>query len=150
MSGNFARRVSATVKDMHGDLIKGATVSWFINGNEAGSAVSSDGYSSIETTDPKAIVSVKAEYGGQSKGPILLAQNQDAWNFVFAVDIHPEWREFPMKHFPAIVGIVFILIAVVLVFVFPGPSPLQTHVILAMFSLGGGGFGGEIAGLHQD
>jgi hypothetical protein len=51
-----------------------------------------------------------------------------------------------MKHFPALAGIFFILLAVILVFVFDNPNRLQTQVVLAMFALGGGGFGGEISG----
>ena len=51
------------------------------------------------------------------------------------------------KHFPAFVGIFFVLIAIILAFSFPEPTPLQIRVILAVLSLGGGAFGTEISGM---
>ncbi len=51
-----------------------------------------------------------------------------------------------MKHFPAIVGIVFILLTVILAMTIQHPSPFQIHVMLATLALGAGGFAGEFAG----
>ena len=51
------------------------------------------------------------------------------------------------KHFPALIGIAFVVIAIVLAFAFSSPSPLQVHIILAVLSLGGGAFGTEISGM---
>ena len=65
-------------------------------------------------------------------GPIRLRRERDS---------------FMSKHFPASVGICFVLIATALTFSFSDPTALQTHVILAMFSLGGGAFAAEIPGI---
>lgn len=54
---------------------------------------------------------------------------------------------FMKDHFPALIGIGFVLIAVVLAFAFPAPTPLQVHILLAVLSLGGGAFASEIPGL---
>lgn len=56
-------------------------------------------------------------------------------------------NKFMKKHFPAFVGIFFVLIAIILAFSFPEPTPLQIRVILAVLSLGGGAFGTEISGM---
>lgn len=54
---------------------------------------------------------------------------------------------FMKEHFPAIIGIAFVVIAIVLGFSFPNPSSLQIRIILAVLSLGGGAFGTEISGM---
>jgi len=50
------------------------------------------------------------------------------------------------RRFGTVVGIAFILIATALAFLVSEPTALQTRIILAIFALGGGGFGSEIAG----
>jgi len=142
----FSRRVSATAKDLNGELIKGVDFNWFVNGESAGTGKTSEGHSTIEVLDANAVISVSAVFGGTTKGPVVLANDQTLYSFIFETTIHSSREQFAMKHFPAIIGIVFILLAVVLVFVFGKPTALQTHVVLALFALGGGGFGGEIAG----
>ncbi len=54
-----------------------------------------------------------------------------------------------MKHFPALIGILFVVIAIALAFTFSNPNSLQVRVILAVLSLGGGAFASEIPGLLQ-
>jgi hypothetical protein len=51
-----------------------------------------------------------------------------------------------MKHFPALVGIIFVLLALAYAFAFQKPTPPQVYFLLALCSVAGGGFGGEIAG----
>ena len=51
-----------------------------------------------------------------------------------------------MKHFPALIGVLFILLGLGLAFYFGCPNTLQQRLVLATFALGAGGFGGEIAG----
>jgi hypothetical protein len=144
-SPGFARRVAATIRDSNGDLIKGASITWWVNGIEVGSAVSADGHSSIEV-GPQDEVAVGGFYGDRSFGPEKLANDQQAYEFRVPIETHPMWRQFFMKHFPAIIGIVFMLLAIALVVSLSHPTPLQAQLILATFALGGGGFAGEIAG----
>jgi hypothetical protein len=144
MPSDFARRISVTVVDSNGESIPGATIAWYLNDTDAGSATG--GRSSLEVFDSSAAVSVRAIVGNEVQGPVKLAASQDNFEFRFDLQLHSQWWQFMMKHFPAIVGIVFILLALTLTFSFQTPTPLQVHVLLAMFALGGGGFGGEIAG----
>jgi hypothetical protein len=51
------------------------------------------------------------------------------------------------RHFPAVIGIFFVGISIILAFVFTNPNTLQTKIILAVLSLGGGAFGTEISGM---
>jgi hypothetical protein len=145
MPEDFSRRVSANASDVNGDLIPDATIEWYVNDAFAGSGDGA-GHSSIEVLDSSATIAVKAKVGDLVQGPVKLGPQQAEYNFHFDREVHPRWRSFVMKHFPALVGIVFILLALALVFTFQKPTPLQVHVLLALFALGGGGFGGEIAG----
>jgi hypothetical protein len=142
----FARRIAVTARDSNGELLKGVSISWSVNGTTVGGGIQSDGHCSIELHDASAVVAVTATYDGHTLGPVILAQGLDAYEFEFDLVIHPKWKQFFMKHFPAIIGIAFILLAVLLGFVYQAPTPLQTHILLGLFSIGGGGFGGEIAG----
>jgi hypothetical protein len=54
-------------------------------------------------------------------------------------------QPFAQKHFGAIAGIVFILIALALGFSFQNPTALQRQLILVTLSLGGGAFSLEFA-----
>ncbi len=142
--GSLPRRVAVFAKDRYGRPIPEVNFSWQINGNDAGS-INNSSQSNIDIADKEATFSITAVYKGKKK-TVTLDNSQTSYTFYFGVSVFPYWRDFFMKHFPAVVGIVFILIAVTLAFVFPEPNNLQRHLILAMFSLGGGGFGGEIAG----
>jgi hypothetical protein len=57
------------------------------------------------------------------------------------------WAQLMEAHFPAYVGIFFIIVTIVLAFTFSSPTALQTHIILAVLSLGGGAFASEISGM---
>jgi hypothetical protein len=144
---SFPRRITVRVVDRSGFQIPDATIQYWING-EGPLTATGHGQANIELADDlgAASVSVKATYEGVEQGPTVLSADQSEWRFQFDTDIYPLWRGFIMKHFSALVGIFFILLALVLVFVFDSPTPLQTHLVLAMFALGGGGFGGEVAG----
>ncbi|MGD0950767.1 MAG: hypothetical protein ABSA52_25580 [Candidatus Binatia bacterium] len=53
------------------------------------------------------------------------------------------------RHVPLAVGVVLLLIALALAFTFGTPNPLQTRLILATASLGGGAIATEIPGMLQ-
>lgn len=147
MADAFSRRVSVTATDKNRERIAGAVFQWYVNGVTGGEGNSDGGFSSYEVLDPAATISVSATVAGVTQGPEKLDAATPEYEFRFLEKVvHPLWRQFFMKHFPAFVGIVFILLALALVFIFPNPQPLQKHLILAVFALGGGGFGGEIAG----
>jgi hypothetical protein len=147
MSSQYPRSIHVTARDANGELLRGAAFEWYVNGQPAGGVLNSDGHTDITPTNSNGTVRVDVSYPGQKTQTVTLALAQNAWNFPFPeVEQNPNWRQFAMKHFPAIIGIVFIVAAVVLVFAFSNPNPLQTHIVLALFALGGGGFGGEIAG----
>lgn len=143
----FVRRIKATARDLNRELLTGAKIYWYVDNEPAGSGSNVEGSSTLEIESPHAVVSVAAEYSGRRTNPVRLSQEQTLYEFTFNVESHPRWSTFTMKHFPALVGIVFILIGVALSFLFPCASSLQTRLILAMFALGAGGFAGEIAGL---
>jgi hypothetical protein len=140
----FTRRIDVRGTDRHGHPLRGVVFDWFVDGEHVGTAAT-NGQASIEIDSSAAIVAITAQFDGE-KMSIRLAPDQTFYTFLFDVSAYPYWREFGMKHFPALVGIAFILLASVLAFAFREPNDLQRHVILAMFALGGGGFGGEIAG----
>lgn len=146
MNNSFSRRIDVTARDSNGELVRGADFEWFVGCESVGSGHQSDGHSCLEVSDPNASVAVSAILDGERKPAVTLAHDQNFYEFVFDVAIHPTWKDFAMKHFPALIGIFFILLAVVLAFVFQEPNTLQTRILLATFALGGGGFGGEIAG----
>jgi hypothetical protein len=146
MTAPFARRIDVKAKDKNGDLIPGVAFEWRAGDVGAGEAPSTDGHVSFELTDPNAVVSVKATFEGESQAKKLVV-GQTSYEFRFAeVEVNPQWRSFVMKHFPALIGIAFILLTVVLAVEMRDPTAFQQHVILATLSLGAGGFGGEIAG----
>src|SRR5262245_50551408 len=122
MANPFPRRISISVKDANGDLLRGASVLWFVGDTPVGEGIEIDGHASLEIQDPDVVVSVKATYEGCTQGPVMLAVDQTTYEFRFDVVAHPLWRQFAMKHFAALVGIAFVLLAVVLVFVFKNPT----------------------------
>jgi hypothetical protein len=142
----FPRRISVNVLDASGEPIPGAEITWYVNGVNAGAGIRANGRSTLDVLDSSAKVAVQALYRGALIGPVKLAQDQQSYDFEFPVTIHPRWREFAMKHFPALIGVFFILLTLILAFVFGCPNTLQSRLLLATFALGAGGFGGEIAG----
>jgi hypothetical protein len=54
-------------------------------------------------------------------------------------------QPFAQKHFAAIAGIAFVLLALVLAFAFDNPTRLQRQLILVIVALGGGAFSLEFA-----
>jgi len=145
MTSNLPRRIDVFARGKYGFLLSGTRFDWFFGGMKAGHS-NSEGKASFETPNQKILIAVSAKYKGQTRGPVTLHESQNSYTFTFDEVVFPIWRDFLMKHFPAIIGIFFILLAVSLAFVFTDPTELQHRLILAMFALGGGGFGGEIAG----
>src|ERR1700724_905436 len=139
MSTVFDRMVNVSIKDGNDEPLVGSRVEWFLDGKLAGTNTETDGHASITLKDRAAAISIRVSYPGQPTQEVKLAATQDFWEFKFEnIILHARWRTFMSKHWPAIVGILFILLAVVLVFVFNKPTALQTHVILGMVALGGG------------
>jgi hypothetical protein len=143
----FDREILVFVRDADGYLVEDATISWTKDGKPAGRIDHSDGRGAITVKDRKAVFQVTVEYENEKDSRILAVDQPDC-TFVFP-NLHTRigWRRTMEKHFPAIIGVAFVLLAVVLAFSFGSPNPLQTHVILAVLSLGGGAFGTEISGI---
>jgi hypothetical protein len=156
----FARQILVNVRDGDGLLVPGATIKWTENGKDRGSIDDSDGHGTLTITDRKSTVEVTvevpAEYHEEPKSRLLAAEQENC-EFVYP-NIHvnpinpppplpPTWSEIMKQHFPAVIGVGFVLIAIFLAFAFANPSPLQIHIILAVLSLGGGAFGTEISGM---
>jgi hypothetical protein len=51
------------------------------------------------------------------------------------------------RHLPLIVGLAPFAVAAALAFTFGSPTPLQSRIILGIFSLGGGAIATEIGGM---
>jgi len=145
----FNRQVLVYVRDADNHLVEGSTIKWKENGQDRGSIDPSDGHGTLTPVHQKSIVEVTVEYDGLQPETRTLAADQNNCTIVFpSLHLHPTtWTQIMEKHFPAFAGIFFILIAIILAFVFSNPNPLQIHIILALFSLGGGAFGSEIPGL---
>lgn len=141
---SFPRRIDVRAVDRYGQPLRGVVFDWYVGGVHAGTTTT-DGQANLEIDNKSAIVAITARHDDQTRS-IKLAPDQAAFTFSFDANAYPYWREFGMTHFPALAGIVFIVLAVILAFAFSEPTDLQRHLILAMFALGGGGFGGEIAG----
>lgn len=143
----FNRQVLVYVRDADNHLVEGANIKFKEDGVDRGGVDNSDGHATYTLLREKGIVEVSFEYHGLGDTKRLAVEQQD-WTFVLP-DLHvtPTWRNVMEKHFPAIIGVLFILVATILAFTFSSPSALQTHVILAVFSLGGGAFGSEISGM---
>ncbi|MEI9996405.1 MAG: hypothetical protein WDM91_17540 [Rhizomicrobium sp.] len=141
----FSRRIAVRALDASGALIKGTKFQWFLNGQDGGESSYTDGLSSYELMSD-AVVSVRSEYDGIVLGPVTLSSDQTWYDFHFDLTVRPTWLETVVKQLPAIVGLALILLVVVLGFAFANPSPIQTHILLAVLSIGGGAFGGVISG----
>jgi hypothetical protein len=143
----FDRKVIVFVRDADNHLVEDSTITWTRNDKPGGKIDHSEGRGEITVTNEKDKIEVCAEYQDK-KEKRLLALDQTSCTIVFH-DLHtrPGWRVIMEKHFPAFIGIAFILIAVVLTFSFSSPNSLQIHVILAVLALGGGAFGTEISGM---
>jgi hypothetical protein len=145
VNASFPRRLALEARDSNGELLAGTSFSWLLDGVPGGEAKDTDGHCSIEVTNPSVVITASASYPGQEAKSVTLAGDLQVYRFTYPVRLHPRWSYFAMKHFPGLVGIFFVLLAVALVFVFKDPTALQTRVLLGLFSLGGGGFGGEFA-----
>lgn len=143
----FNRQVLVHVRDADNHLVDGATIKWKVDGKDRGRIDNSDGNGTITILDQNGIVEVTVEYDGHSETRQLALEQADC-NIVLP-DVHmtTTWKNIMERHFPAVIGIFFILVAIILGFAFSHPSPLQIHIILAVLSLGGGAFGTEISGM---
>lgn len=139
------RTIVISVCDRAGHPLPGATVSFTVNGTPAGTAKNTKAGGLIQLSDRQAVVAVSALYLGQTLGPITLAQNKDSYTFQFPnVEVGGSFME---RHFPLVVGVALLLIALALAFTFGTPNSLQTRLILATASLGGGAIATEIPGM---
>jgi hypothetical protein len=143
----FNRQVQVYVRDADNYPVVGANIKFREDGVDRGGVDNSNGQATYTLLNEKGIVEVSFEYNGDHDTKRLALEQQD-WTFILP-DVHvvPTWRRIMEKHFPAVIGVVFILIATILAFAFSNPSALQTHIILAVFALGGGAFGSEISGM---
>jgi hypothetical protein len=142
----LGRTIVIPVRDRAGRPLPGATVSFTVNGKPAGTAKNTNAGGLIQLSDRQAVVTVSASYHGETMGPITLAQNADHYTFQFDIDVGGPFME---RHVPLAVGVVLLLIALALAFTFGTPNPLQTRLILATASLGGGAIATEIPGMLQ-
>ena len=154
MSGKtFDRVIIVNVLDADRHVVEGATIEWTKNGVPYGKIEHSNGHGTLTLKDRRAIIGVTATFEGRTETRTL-AIDQPGCDIEFA-DLHlqptpqPEPKPEPLirKHFAALVGIMFVLIAIALAFTFSKPNVLQTRIILAVLSLGGGAFAQEIPGL---
>jgi hypothetical protein len=141
----MARTLVVSAYDLNGMPCQGCQFELFLDGKLAGTAEHTDG-KTMFTIEGEAQISVTAAFRDQTTGPIKLSSTQDCYEFCFDVVLAPTWRNIVATYFPAIIGIVFMLLALVMAFVFKTPTPLQIHILLALFAIGGGGFGGQVAG----
>lgn len=138
------RRINVFAEDLDRNKIPQTTFVWFIDGEKAGT-VTNNSQGSIEIPNDEAIITIEAHYKGKME-TVTLDKSITSHIFSFNTRIYPQWKIFLMAHFSAVVGIIFVLLAIILSFSFSKVTSLQHHIILATLSLGGGGFGGEIAG----
>jgi hypothetical protein len=140
------RTIDIYVRDRNGHRIPGATIKFKTNGKDSGEVNDSEGSGRIELEKRDTAVDVEALYHGERQAA-KLAVNQDFYVFTFDVDVNPNWRGLMERHLPLIVGLLLFAVAIVLAFTFGAPTPLQSRIILGVFSLGGGAIATEIGGL---
>jgi hypothetical protein len=140
------RTIVITAHDRGGRLLPGATIEISVNGTPGfGAEGTKAGTAVLQLSDPTAVVEVSASYDNEKKGPIKLAQNQTSYAFEFDVDAGG--KGFMERHLPLAVGLVLLLISLVLAFAVGNPNSLQTRLVLATSSLGGGAIATEIPGM---
>jgi len=139
------RSIIISVCDRAGHPLPGAKVTFTVNGKLAGTAKNTKAGGHIQLSDPHAVVTVSAQYLGKTMGPIRLAQNANSYTFQFLdVDVG---GHFMQRHVPLVVGVALLMTALALAFTFSSPNTLQTRLILATASLGGGSIATEIPGM---
>ncbi len=144
----FGRQILVYVRDADNHLVQGATIAWTVDGKDRGRIENSDGHGTLTIDTPTGIVEVSVEYDGKTLPTRRLAVDQQDCIFVIP-DLHLIPTRTPVffeRHFPAFLGVFLAIIAIVLAFVFDAPTPLQTHIILALFALAGGAIATEISG----
>jgi hypothetical protein len=132
-----------------GRPLEGATIAWKVDGQDYGSIDDSDGRSILTFDAPPGDpgdVEVTVSFPGQATIVRKIPHDARDYTIVFPEVQREVWW---MKHFPALIGILFVVIAIALAFTFSNPNSLQVRVILAVLSLGGGAFASEIPGLLQ-
>jgi hypothetical protein len=132
-----------------GRPLEGATIAWRVDGHDYGTIEKSDGRSILTfdvSPQDTGAVEVTVSYPGQETVTRQIPNDVRDYTIVFSEVQREVWW---MKHFPALIGILFVGIAIALAFTFPNPTSLQVRVILAVLSLGGGAFASEIPGLLQ-
>jgi hypothetical protein len=147
-SHSFDRQIIVFVKDADGNPLTGSTIHWKEGDKDRGSVENSEGRGTLIPDNASTIVDVIVEYPGQTAQTRKLAIEETSCQFTFSgVHSKPAPKSFAERHFPSLIGIGFVIVSIALAFVFSKPSPLQTHIILAVLSLGGGAFASEIPGM---
>ena len=143
----FDPQIVVLVKDADGYLVEDALIEWTKNGLPYGRIDHSYGRGTLTIKDRDARFGVSVTYGDKAMTRILAIDQKEC--IIVFNDLHtrPSWRIILEKHFPAVVGILLLLLAVFLAFYFGNANVLQTRVILAIIALGGGAFAAEIQGI---
>jgi hypothetical protein len=138
-------KLLAKVVNRDGGPIGNANVEFFLNNVALGKCrTSSSGVCHIDVEDTADAITVKASVEGLTK--IATVDPETQTYVVRFTEIIPPSPSFFERHFPALSGIAFLLIAIGLTFIFPEATPFQQRIIRATFALAGGGFAAEIPG----
>ena len=138
------RLILVDIQDALGEPIPGAVVKVSVNGQPTGEVQTTNiGRATITVSSPSAIVEIEAV---PVRKQVKFAENVE--NFVLRFEeFVRRGPTFWEKHFPAGIGICFLVITIALVFIFADPKPLQAYVILATLSVALGAIASEITGL---
>lgn len=136
------RTISVSARDRNGVQIDGASFLFKVDGTVVGEIPRSVGSGSIHLAQ-SGIVTVAAKYRSEVQIATLGA-GQNAWIFTFDVDVG---QGFMSLDIPLVAGVLLIAVVLALTFSFSAPNPLQTRLVIAVASLGGGLIATEIPGM---
>jgi hypothetical protein len=139
----FVRTIDIFVRDRQDRTIPGAKIQFTRDGILVGEVTNAEGRARIELPDRTCVIGVSTSYNEETQ-TVKLAQAQDSFTFKFDVDVGPMFME---KHIALFVGLGLFVTGIALAFIFRTINPLQHHIILGTFSLGGGAIATEISGM---
>jgi hypothetical protein len=135
------RHLVIFVRDRAGHLLRGADISFAIDGQPYGQVEGSEGRGEITLPGTNARpVDVTVSYNGEIK-TARVAFGQQSYEFRYDTDVSHEGG-----HLALWVGCGLVAVSVVLAFAFKEPNTLQTKIIQGLFALGLGGFATELSG----